>query len=330
MSAAGLLLGVLGGLGGVGVSCVALAATGLSGCARERAGDHHASGQGPGPIAAITPGHAPVGMRGLEHVAALAPGVYSGGEPVGEVGYASLRDLGVRTVISVDAVPPPADLARSMGIRVVHLPIGYDGVPESNRLAMAKALTELDGPVYVHCHHGEHRGPAALAAGAVCAGLVGRDEALAFMELAGTSHSYEGLWFDAERAEPVDPLRLLAADIYLPERADVGGYAGAMSLISRANDRVKLVAANGWRVPEDHPDLAPGSDLGLIHNLLRSLKDDAEAISFGPRHARLLDASIEAATAAERAYASGDAEAMRVSFRDLGASCKACHTHYRD
>ena len=57
------------------------------------------------------------------------------------------------------------------------------------------------------------------------------------------------------------------------------GYAGAMSLISRANDRVKLVRANDWQVPAGHPDLAPGSDLGLIHNLLRSLRDDAESLA---------------------------------------------------
>jgi len=278
----------------------------------------------------LTPGAAPVDLPGLEHVAELRPNLISGGEPVGKTGYETLRALGVKTVISVDGVAPPADLARSMGIRVVHLPIGYDGVPEDARLAMAKALTELEGPVYVHCHHGKHRGPSALAAGAVCAGVITTEEALAFMELAGTSRSYAGLWRDAGEAAPIDPLDLAMIEADLPERADVGGYAGAMSLISRANDRVKLVIDNGWIVPAEHPDLAPGSDLGLIHDLLRSLRQDADAAAMGAEHAALLEASIEHALAAEEAFMKGDTAAAGRAFKELGASCKACHAVYRD
>lgn len=278
----------------------------------------------------VLPGAEPVDLAGLEHVAELTPDLISGGEPQGRAGYETLRAMGVKTVISVDAVPPPAELAREMGIRVVHLPIGYDGVPEDARLAMAKALTGLEGPVYVHCHHGKHRGPAALVAGAVCAGEIDNDRAAAFMTLTGTSKSYPGLWADVASALPVDPVVLFTAEIDLPERADVGGYAGAMSLISRANDRVKLVAANNWQVPADHPDLAPGSDLGLIHNLLRSLTDDAESISFGDEHQRLLANSVRWSSEAERAFIAGDLDAAGVAFKELGASCKACHVAYRD
>lgn len=276
------------------------------------------------------PGSAPVNLPGLEHVALLTPGLISGGEPAGEVGYASLRALGVKTVISVDGVAPPADLARRVGIRVVHLPIGYDGVPEQARLAMAKALTELEGPVYVHCHHGKHRGPAALAAGAVCAGVVSNGEALGFMELTGTSRNYPGLWRDAETASPVDPVVLATMDLDLPERADVGGYAGAMSLISRAYDRVNLVAGNGWAVPADHPDLAPAGDLGLIHDLLRSLRDDPDAVTLGASHAELLEKAVNAALDAERTMIRGDPAATDTAFKVLAASCKDCHARFRD
>lgn len=278
----------------------------------------------------VLPGAAPVDLAGLEHVAELTPDLISGGEPQGRAGYETLRAMGVKTVISVDAVPPPAELAREMGIRVVHLPIGYDGVPESTRVAMAKALTELEGPVYVHCHHGKHRGPAALVAGAVCSGEIDTARAAEFMTLTGTSKSYAGLWADVASAAPIDPVVLYTTEVDLPERADVGGYAGAMSLISRANDRVKLVAANNWQVPADHPDLAPGSDLGLIHNLLRSLADDAESIAFGAEHQRLLENSVRWSSEAERAFNAGDLAAAGVAFKELGASCKACHVAYRD
>lgn len=304
-------------------SC-AIALVLLAGCASD--------GATPDASAAVRvePGADPVDMPGLEHVAELAPGLISGGEPVGETGYQTLRAMGVKTVVSVDGVAPPADLARSVGIRVVHLPIGYDGVPQETVLAMAKALTELEGPVYVHCHHGKHRGPAALVAGAVCAGAIDRDTALAFMEKAGTSRSYDGLWADVASAEPADPLELALLDADLPERADVGGYAGAMSLISRAHDRVVLVMNNAWAVPADHPDLAPASDLGLVHDLLRSLRDDPDALAMGAAHAEILERSVEEALAAETAFTRGDLPGATASFKALAASCKACHVAYRD
>lgn len=294
------------------------------------AGDTTASAGGGTAGIALTPGAAPKDLPGLEHVAELSPGVISGGEPQGEVGYASLAALGVKTVVSVDAVPPPADIAAKAGIRVVHLPIGYDGVPEHTRVAMAKVLTELDGPVYVHCHHGKHRGPAALVAGAVCTGAIDTQRALEFMALTGVSKNYDGLWSDVGSTVPMDAATLYVTEIDLPARADVGGYAGAMSLISRANDRLKLVIDNGWEIPADHPDLAPSSDLGLIHSLLRSLRDDAESLSYGARHAEILEQSIAASEAAESAYTRGDLAAAAGAFKDLGASCKACHVVYRD
>lgn len=278
----------------------------------------------------LEPGAAPVELPGLEHVAELMPGVISGGEPQGEAGYASLAAMGVKTVISVDAVPPPAGIAEKAGIRVVHLPIGYDGVPEPTRLAMAKALTELDGPIYVHCHHGEHRGPAALVAGAVCAGTIDTGRALEFMALTGVSKSYGGLWRDVETTSVVDPTELYGMEISLPAQADIGGYAGAMALVSRANDRLKLVAANGWQVPTDHPDLAPGSDLGLIHNLLRSLRDDGDSIAYGAEHGTYLELSIVMAGEAEKAYKAGAMEKAAEAFKGLAASCKDCHTKYRN
>jgi protein tyrosine phosphatase (PTP) superfamily phosphohydrolase (DUF442 family) len=275
-------------------------------------------------------GPEPIALPGTENPFRLSPRLYSGGDPHGEAAFAALRDLGVRTIISVDGAAPDVEAARREGLKYVHLPIGYDGVPEHTRVAMAKVLTELDGPVYVHCHHGKHRGPAALVAGAVCTGAIDTQRALEFMALTGVSKNYDGLWSDVGSTVPMDAATLYVTDVDLPARADVGGYAGAMSLISRANDRLKLVIDNGWEIPADHPDLAPSSDLGLIHNLLRSLRDDAESLSYGARHAEILEQSIAASEAAETAYTRGDLAAAAGAFKDLGASCKACHVVYRD
>lgn len=299
----------------------------LSGCASNRRSG--AKPQQP-PSITVRQGADPVDLPGLHHVAALAPGLYSGGEPDGATGYDTLASMGVRTVVCVDGMPPPADIARSVNIRVVHVPIGYDAVPDRAADAVAKALTELEGPFYVHCHHGKHRGPAALAAGAVCAGEITNRQALDYMHHTGTAPEYTGLWRDVERARPVDPAALHAMDLPLPERADLGGMPEKMAVIDRAWDRVKLARDNAWSAPADHPDLAPANDLGLIHDLLRSLHADPEAQQLGPDHLSKLDRAMASAQAAEDAVRANDNARADAAFADLGASCKDCHATYRD
>src|SRR5688500_5709584 len=83
------------------------------------------------------------------------PKVISGGLPEGDKAFKELADLGVKTVISVDVAKPDVALAKKYGLRYVHLPHGYDGVPELRAKELAKAVRDLPGPVYIHCHHGK-------------------------------------------------------------------------------------------------------------------------------------------------------------------------------
>src|SRR5436305_114465 len=106
----------------------------------------------------------PLDAPGLPHAFRVSDRLFSGGNPDGEAGFAALRALGVQTVISVDGARPDWETAGRHGLRYVHLPVGYDGIPRGRVLALAKAARDLPGPVYVHCHHGKHRGPAAVAA----------------------------------------------------------------------------------------------------------------------------------------------------------------------
>jgi protein tyrosine phosphatase (PTP) superfamily phosphohydrolase (DUF442 family) len=105
-----------------------------------------------------------VSAAGLHNVFPITDKFYSGSCPEGEAGFGSLRALGVRTVISVDGARPDVELARKHGLRYVHLPIGYDGVPRQQALRIARAVRDLPGPVYLHCHHGKHRGPVTASA----------------------------------------------------------------------------------------------------------------------------------------------------------------------
>jgi hypothetical protein len=73
--------------------------------------------------------------------------VISGGLPEEGAAFQELESLGVKTIISVDGARPDVALAKAHGMRYVHLPHGYDGVPNQRMLQLAKAVRELPGQV---------------------------------------------------------------------------------------------------------------------------------------------------------------------------------------
>ena len=76
--------------------------------------------------------------------------------------FASLQELGIRTIITVDGSRPDVERAHRFGFRYVHLPIGYDSISEARRGASPRPCAHA-GPIDLHCHHGKHCGPAAAA-----------------------------------------------------------------------------------------------------------------------------------------------------------------------
>jgi hypothetical protein len=74
--------------------------------------------------------------------------VISGGLPEGDEAFAELKDLGIKTVISVDGAKPDVATSKKYGMRYVHLPHGYDGVPEQRGKELAKPVRDLPGPIY--------------------------------------------------------------------------------------------------------------------------------------------------------------------------------------
>ena len=85
--------------------------------------------------------------------------VYSGGQPEGDEAFATLRKLGVKTLISVDGTKPDVERAAKFGLRYVHIPHGYAGISSNTAARLAKAAATVEGPIFVHCHRGKHRGP---------------------------------------------------------------------------------------------------------------------------------------------------------------------------
>ena len=272
----------------------------------------------------------PVRLTGVENAYQLTSDIYSGSQPEGDAAFAALAGAGVRTVLSVDGARPEVEAARRHGLRYVHLPIGYDGVPDAVALRLARVMRELPGPVYVHCHHGKHRGPTAAAL--LCEWSAGwsPEQAVAWLRQAGTSSEYPGLYRSVERTSAAaSPSAPDAAP--LPEVTPPTGLVETMVALDRRLDELQRCRQAGWRAPTDHPDLAPLAVATLAHELLGELGRTDETRSRPAGYRGLLARSEEAARDLHEALREAAALNPRANtaLEALAASCKACHREYR-
>ena len=269
----------------------------------------------------------------------IAPGVISGGMP-DEAGFEALAELGVKTVISVDGALPDAELARRFGLRYVHLPHGYDGIPRARARELAKAVRDLEGPVFIHCHHGKHRSPVAAVTACVMLGWLDPTAVDSVLRAAGTSEGYRGLYRTAREARRVDGGQLDMIPANFTDRAKVPALAEAMVALERAHDRLRLIAAAQWQPPQDRPDLDPRHEVLLLREqfaeLLRTAAVQEKAVEFerwlrdsnvaaGKLEAALDDRSDDAPGADNRAKASRDQ-----LLREISDRCQICHRQFRD
>ena len=270
-------------------------------------------------------------LPGLHNLVQLSADVWSGSEPAGEQAFASLMDLGVQTIISVDSARPNVDMARKYGIRYVHVPFGYDGIPLTAQLSLTRAARDVRTPLYIHCHHGKHRGPAAAAIVCRVRGIVDASGALKILENAGTSHDYKGLWKDVEHfAAPSD-------DVELPqllEVSEVESLAAAMARIDRNFDNLKLCQAADWETLADHPDLVAVQEaLQLqesLHEAGRRLSEEEHAAGYDTTFRNWLSESDGAAQKLHESLQENDSAAATTAFTNLQQTCRQCHVKYRD
>lgn len=270
---------------------------------------------------------------GLENAIVFGRGVISGSEPLGDEGFDTLATLGVKSIISVDAARPDLDAAQARGMRYVHIPTRYDGFEGDQRLALAKAFRELPRPIYIHCHHGKHRGPAAAALGLICVGELEPGEGVELMRTAGTSESYEGLYDDVATSVRIPGINIdKLGPKQLPEVVEVTGLAASMVEINDVFADIRAVADAGWRVPDDHPDIELEEIAPRLPDLFRTLADDLDQpanahVDAGYR--TMMREAAATASAFESAIAAKDwtlADELRGA---VAQSCVQCHESYR-
>lgn len=264
--------------------------------------------------------------------------VISGGLPEGDAAFRELADRGVKTVISVDGKKPAIATAARHGLRYVHLPHGYDGIPTQRIKELAKAVRDLEGPVYIHCHHGKHRSPAAASVACVSAGLIPSSAAVSVLKVAGTSPHYRGLYAAAEHAKAFDVAVLNKLQVEFKEVQEVPPMAEAMVHLSHAHEHLRMIDANSWRTPENHPDLVPTHEALLMRELFTEMLRADEIAGQPEDFRKWLRDSETAAQELEaelRKRSTGietpDSSAGLSQLADkISANCKSCHQKYRD
>lgn len=276
--------------------------------------------------------HTPQNTPALHNVVRVTPKLISGALPEGDTAFDELKAMGIVTIISVDGAAPDVVAAESRGMRYVHIPLRYEGYTRDQQLELARAVRDLPGPIYMHCHHGKHRSPAAAASAAVLLGELSAEEGVAMMKAAGTAPTYKGLYECVATAMVAEVALIEAAPADFVPVAKVSGLVEAMVEADHAFDHLKAIKENGWRVPSDHPDLVPVAEAARLADALRVGAEDRAS---NPRAREFDGMLIEASRdveALEALLAAGSKEvaALDAAFAEVASDCKSCHVKYRD
>lgn len=271
---------------------------------------------------------------GVHNLVAFHPGYVSGSVPEGDEGFATLRAMGFKTIISVDGAMPDVERAAAYGLRYIHLPIGYNGFDEERKLQLARASRDAlrSGPVYVHCHHGKHRSAGAAATVAASLGWETPEEGVSRMKVAGTSPTYTGLYACAANATVLPTAMVNKVPTNFPSRWKPSGYVQGMVDIDEVYEHLKAIEKAGWVTPRDHPDLVPVAEAGRLSDLYRVLTDTDYVNRKPAELAEMMRESQARAQRLEDMLAAGGYESQSLSeqFRFITASCKECHVKFRD
>lgn len=251
----------------------------------------------------------PIKIR--EHLFRLNDKLYSGDSPMTDADFRALRQLGVNCIISVDGAEPERELAAKYGIKYKHWPVRYSGLSPEAALGIAHWVKELPGTIYLHCHHGKHRGPAAAA----CVMLAidptfTRQDAKAWLTQAGTDPRYSGLVNLPWTMPRPTPTQWQASQSTKPT-INENELTATMVAIDERFDMLKLDSAT----PNDAVILGE-----LFHEAGRLPTDHAKQYAQPEALARQLEAALQS-----KSLPTIDRLRSQLSTR-----CTDCHANHRD
>lgn len=281
---------------------------------------------------------APQEFPGMHNVYRLSEKIISGGEPLDQSALEDLAKMGVKTILSVDGKAPEVEAAAALGMRYVHVPIQYKGITDDERMQIVKTFRELDGPFYVHCFHGKHRGPAAAALGRVVIDGATRAQAIAEMrQWSGTSDKYEAL-YEAIAVGPIPTAEQTACyDWGFSPRHELDGVRQSMVVMTRTFDNIKAFSRRGWKIDPEHPDVYPAQEAAILAQHFEQTSALADVAAQPADFRESMAASTLAARDLHRLLEGlksnagpADLEAVNASYKVIYANCTSCHAKYRN
>lgn len=104
-------------------------------------------------------------LPGLSNVGRVSPHIYRGALP-GKAGYATLKQLGIKTVVDMRTTGSEKQEVENAGMDSISIPIemSRNGLQAKVEHVLAVMADPARQPVYIHCRHGQDRTGIVVAA----------------------------------------------------------------------------------------------------------------------------------------------------------------------
>lgn len=233
-------------------------------------------------------------------------------------------------MISVDGMQPDVATARRYGLRYVHLPFGYDGCPTPRALEIVRAARDLPGPLYVHCHHGQLRGPTAAALIDIALDGASNAQGVALLRRAGGDPHYTGLYGTVASFHRPPAAEIDGAPDRFPAVSPLPPLAATMVRIDARFTALQRCKRDGWHPPAGSSEGAPAGEALQLKELFHELRRTG-AIAARPADFKgmLRDAESGAAEV-ESALRAAEEQRASAALTRTAAVCDACHAKYRN
>ncbi|MCE9636520.1 MAG: cytochrome c [Planctomycetes bacterium] len=300
----------------LGVACVAGVGCGSTG-----------STPAPRPEAVLDAKGEPVG---LEHHHRWSDRIGQGAQPEGDVAFRNLAALGYKTVVSVDGAKPDVETAAKHGLRYVHVPIEYSGITRDQALRIIQAVKTSDGPVYVHCHHGLHRGPVGAMVARISLDGISNEEALKELKDSNCSPKYTGLYRDIGAFVAPTAEEMASVPTDLPSYVSPGDVPAHMAITGRIFERLVACDKAGWKAPANSPDVNPPHEATILRESFREMLRLEEVKTHEDRFVKWMNQSEADSASLEAAIVGGKNADATAALARIKKSCDSCHAQYRD
>ncbi len=266
--------------------------------------------------------------------------IFIGPSPESRADFEFLKSQNVSSIISVDGAQPRLELAGGFDIKYAHVPIGYDGIKRKHLLKIAKVYQGVEEKLFIHCHKGHHRGPAAAACLLVAAEEISKENGLKLMKRAGTSTEYKGLYSAILSATAITQ-KELSNTAMPPAFRKPSDRIQSMKLMEKHLENLDEFNKNGFNPISNKPDLSLEHESLLLHQAYKEfsrIKEEQTAKKDGNIHySRLIKNGIrltkklyDSVRVSENGEEIELSQSPREILESIKNNCSQCHKKFRN